>query len=143
MRFWLSGPAEDGYGPTLERVLDRCAVPVTVGRGADRADAYAAADVVVFPSTWEGFGNPIDRVDRRPPSVRGVPLPRARRDPRRRRRLFSTEAAGGVVKFLAEPDDVRDRYFDVNLRRARLSYALADLPRAIDEAFATHGWITW
>src|SRR5207244_1388506 len=32
VRYWLSGPAELGYGPTLERVLERCTVPATVRR---------------------------------------------------------------------------------------------------------------
>ncbi|MDQ1466481.1 MAG: mannosylglucosylglycerate synthase, partial [Actinomycetota bacterium] len=58
VRYWLSGPAELGYGPTLERVLARCPVPSTVGRARTAAEAYAASDAVVLPSTWEGFGNP-------------------------------------------------------------------------------------
>ncbi|HET8601160.1 MAG TPA: glycosyltransferase [Segeticoccus sp.] len=59
VRYWLTGPAEDGYGPTLDALVRGAAVPVTIGRVGDVADAYAAADVVVFPSTWEGFGNPL------------------------------------------------------------------------------------
>ena len=48
------------------------AVPVTVGLGPTPADAYAAADVVVFPSTVEGFGNPvIESVIARRPLVVG------------------------------------------------------------------------
>ena len=61
--FWLLGPAEDGYGPELERLLAAAGAPVVLGpgpdgAGADVADAYAACDLVVLPSTWEGFGNP-------------------------------------------------------------------------------------
>lgn len=62
--FWLTGPAEDGYGPELTRLLDRtsCRVFQRLEPGMTLADAYAAADAVSFPSTWEGFGNPlIDR----------------------------------------------------------------------------------
>lgn len=60
--YWLPGPAEEGYGATLDRVLAeaRCPVhrlPVTES-GITMADLYAACDLVVFPSTWEGFGNP-------------------------------------------------------------------------------------
>ena len=56
--FWLTGPAEEGWGSELEGLVAGAAVPV-VHRGVpDVADAYAAADLVVLPSAWEGFGNP-------------------------------------------------------------------------------------
>ena len=143
VRYWLSGPAEDGYGPTLEKVLDRCEVPVTLGRAATVADAYAASDVIVFPSTWEGFGNPtIESIAARRPCA-AFPYPVLAEILSSGVRLFSTEAPENVVKFLAEPQDVRDRYYDINLRRARLSYSLDELPPALDEVFATHGWLTW
>ena len=59
--YWLTGPAEEGYGPTLEAVLDGArarGIRVLHRPGGPTADMYAAADVVAFPSTWEGFGNP-------------------------------------------------------------------------------------
>jgi glycosyltransferase involved in cell wall biosynthesis len=58
--YWLSGPAEEGYGPTLDRLLAAAGVPVLRQpfAAADKAAAYAAADAVVYPSTWEGFGLP-------------------------------------------------------------------------------------
>lgn len=65
--YWLPGGAEEGYGPTCDalvaaagcRVL-RTPWPADPGEDAAhaRADLYAAADAVLFPSTWEGFGNP-------------------------------------------------------------------------------------
>jgi len=67
--FWLPGPAEDGYAPALERMVARARVPVLMTRPGDlhlagapsnMADAYAACDLVVFPSTeGEGFGQPV------------------------------------------------------------------------------------
>jgi mannosylglucosylglycerate synthase len=58
--YWLTGDAEDGYGPTLDRLLQQCRVRVLRRqlRQSEIRDAYAAADAVLFPSTWEGFGNP-------------------------------------------------------------------------------------
>ena len=58
-------------------------------------------------------------------------------------RVFSTEDAGQLARFLGEPPATRDRYFDVNVHRARISFSLADLPSAIDHAFTEHGWISW
>jgi glycosyltransferase involved in cell wall biosynthesis len=56
--YWLPGPAEDGYGPELDRLLAGAPCPVRRHPADDRSDLYAACDLVVFPSTWEGFGNP-------------------------------------------------------------------------------------
>ena len=69
VRYWLPGPAEDGYAAVLRQVLDGARVPVLrqhpselslPGAPAGMADAYAACDLVVFPSTeGEGFGQPV------------------------------------------------------------------------------------
>ncbi|MCA1844892.1 MAG: hypothetical protein LC792_17205, partial [Actinobacteria bacterium] len=64
VRYWLPGPAEDGYAATLAEVLGGSTVPVLrthpVGLGLQMGDAYAACDLVVFPSTGgEGFGQPV------------------------------------------------------------------------------------
>jgi glycosyltransferase involved in cell wall biosynthesis len=59
--YWLLGPAEDGYGPELDRLVARASCPVVLGQlpgGCTIADAYAACDAVLLPSFWEGFGNP-------------------------------------------------------------------------------------
>ena len=57
--YWLVGDAEDGYEAELQRILEAATCRV-VHRGSPGTmhDAYAAGDAVVFPSTWEGFGNP-------------------------------------------------------------------------------------
>jgi mannosylglucosylglycerate synthase len=58
--YWLTGPAEEGYGPTLRKLLAGARTRVLHQSVAVAAmpDAYAACDAVLFPSTWEGFGNP-------------------------------------------------------------------------------------
>jgi glycosyltransferase involved in cell wall biosynthesis len=140
VRYWLSGPAEDGYGPTLERVLARATVPVTLGRAATSVDAYAASDLVVMPSTWEGFGNPTIEsiVARRPLAAFAYPV--LSEILATGLRFFSTGDAAAIARFLREPDAVRQRFYDVNLRRARLSYDLAELPKDLARMFAERGW---
>jgi len=57
--YWLLGPPELGYAYDLAVALDRARCPVIHQPSpGTMADAYAAADAVAFPSTWEGFGNP-------------------------------------------------------------------------------------
>jgi mannosylglucosylglycerate synthase len=56
--YWLLGAAEEGYGPELARIIAGARTRVIHRGSTDRAGFYAAADIVAFPSTWEGFGNP-------------------------------------------------------------------------------------
>jgi glycosyltransferase involved in cell wall biosynthesis len=140
VRYWLAGPAEDGYGPTLERLVERSRVPVVVGRVDDIADAYAAADVVMLPSTWEGFGNAtIESVVARRPLV-AHPYPVLGEIVACGLRFFALDEPERLAAFLARPDA---GLFDVNLRRARRSFSLDDLPEAIEEAFRSIGWTSW
>jgi glycosyltransferase involved in cell wall biosynthesis len=137
VRYWLTGPAEDGYGPTLERVLARSPVTVTLGRAPSPADGYAASDLVLFPSTWEGFGNPvIESVWARRPLV-VFPYPVLAEIQACGLEFFSTDEVDEVARFLVHPDAA---YLDRQLRRARVSFSLDLLPGAIEFAFATAGW---
>jgi glycosyltransferase involved in cell wall biosynthesis len=140
VRLWIAGPAEEGYAETLARIVERSDVPVTIGRAEHVADAYAACDVVVFPSTWEGFGNPvIESIAARRPCA-AFPYPVLSEIVAAGVRCFSTEQPDVLVRFLGESEQRHQTYFDVNLRRARLSFDIADLPAAIDHAFTAHGW---
>jgi len=140
VRYWLSGPAEDGYGSTLERILERSTVPTTVGRAANAIDAYAASTAVVFPSTWEGFGNPtIESIAaRRPLAVYRYPV--IGEITAYGLRYFDLDDAAAMARFIREPDE---RVLDTNLRRARANFSIGDLPAALDAAFNAHGWLAW
>lgn len=76
--YWLTGPAEDGYGAEAARILSGARCPVRWGlpAGLSMADAYAAADVVVLPSSWEGFGCALieSALHRRPLAVADYPV---------------------------------------------------------------------
>lgn len=56
--YWLTGPTEEGYEPTLRHLLAEARCRVLRRPAPSVADIYAAADAVVFTSIWEGFGNP-------------------------------------------------------------------------------------
>lgn len=135
VRYWLSGPAEDGYGPTLDRVLEharaRTDIPVSLGRAPSARDAYAACDVVVVPSTWEGFGNPvIEAIAARRPCV-AFAYPVLAEIVATGVRVFPLDEPDALARFLQEPTDVQARYHEVNVHRARLSFAIERLPAAL------------
>lgn len=143
VHLWISGPAEDGYADTLARVIDRSEVPVTVGRATSVADAYAACDLVVFPSTWEGFGNPVIESIAARRACAAFPYPVLAEILAAGVRCFSTEQPEVLARFLAEPETRREVYFDVNLRRARVSFSLDELPGTLEQALTAHGWTSW
>jgi glycosyltransferase involved in cell wall biosynthesis len=143
VRLWVSGPAEDSYDDTLARIIEHAEIPVTLGRVDRVADAYAASDVVVFPSTWEGFGNPVIESIAARRACAAFPYPVLSEILAAGVRCFSTEQPEVLVRFLNEPEARRETYFDVNLRRAAISFAIEDLPGAIEQVFVAHGWIAW
>jgi hypothetical protein len=138
--FWLTGPAEDGFGPELERVLAAAKVPVARGRAPRRADMYAASDAVVFPSSWEGFGNPVVEsvVARRPIAVATYPVLEELLD--LGFHLFSVDEPEALVSYLRAPD--LDQ-LEANRSVAQRNFDLRDLPGRIADAFGTVGWKHW
>lgn len=71
--YWLLGDAEFGFGPELEALVAGAACPVRRGGAPSIDDAYAACDLVAFPSDWEGFGNPpVEAALRRRPVAIGT-----------------------------------------------------------------------
>jgi glycosyltransferase involved in cell wall biosynthesis len=140
VRFWLTGPAEDGYEPDLERLVATAAVPVTTGRAPSAADAYAAADAVVLPSTWEGFGNPVIEsvIARRPLAV--APYPVLDEIASFGFSFFPIDDAVPLAGFVRAPDA---ELLEANRTVARRHFSLADLPIRLERAFATAGWSSW
>jgi len=144
--FWLLGPAEDGYGPELDALLARAEVPVVRGAGGDGgapssvADAYAACDAVVLPSTWEGFGNPSVEasVFERPVAV--GPYPVADELRRFGFRWFAHCDAAGLRAWLDDPDE---RLLAHNHDVARRHLSLHDLPGRLARVFGDAGWTSW
>jgi glycosyltransferase involved in cell wall biosynthesis len=139
-RFWVTGPAEDGYDDTFARALREATMPVTVGRAPSAAHGYAASDVVVFPSTWEGFGNPVIEsiAYRRPLAVGHYPV----LDEVRAFgvEFFSVDDPAGVLDWLRHP---RPDFLERNVECVRSHCSLADLPARLAAVFADAGWTSW
>jgi glycosyltransferase involved in cell wall biosynthesis len=74
--YWLLGPAEEGFGEELARVLAAARCRVIHRSFPHHPDLYAGPDGIVFPSTWEGFGNPPVEasIHRRPVAIGPYPV---------------------------------------------------------------------
>lgn len=143
--YWLLGPAEDGYGPELERVLAGARCPVR--RGAPQLahggtatidDAYAACDVVALTSSIEGFGNPsVESATHHRPLVVG-PYRVSSELSGFGFRWFteSSEDLGRLDDWLDSPDS---SLLDDNAAVARRHFDLADLPAKLEAVLAPLG----
>ncbi|MGA7835007.1 MAG: glycosyltransferase [Acidimicrobiales bacterium] len=127
---WLLGPAEDGYDEALDELIAASATRVVVGMpdGFDIHDAYAACDLVVVPSTWEGFGNPVleSVTHRRPLAV--YPYPVLEEIRAFGFRFFGLEDVSSLAAFLDVPDE---ELLGANLAVAREHFNVDDLPQRL------------
>jgi len=135
--FWLTGPAEDGYAPVLHRLLRDSRVPVRrrLPPGIRMADAYAACDAVVLPSSWEGFGLPLieSALHRRPIAVGDFPV--ARELAAFGFHWFGARDPALLRRWLADPDPalldrneaIARRHFGIGALSERLHSLLSDL----------------
>jgi hypothetical protein len=140
--YWLTGPAEDGYGPELERVLDEAACDIRRGLpdGIAIADAYEASDAVVFPSTWEGFGLPLieSALYRRPLAVGRFPI--VDELAAFGFSWFPSDDPGPLGAFLEHPDfELLDR----NKAVATQHFSVDALAGRLAEVLQHAGWATW
>lgn len=136
--YWLTGPAEDGYGPQLSELLAQARCPVRRGLpGRLRmADAYAAADAVVLPSTWEGFGMPLieSALAGRPLAVNAYPV--AQEVATLGFRWFPLDDPALLAAWLANPDPA---LLDHNRELARHHFGPEALSRRLTETLARAG----
>ncbi|MBA2496575.1 MAG: glycosyltransferase [Acidimicrobiia bacterium] len=137
--YWLTGAAEEGYGPRLDAVLAMASCRVLHRpMPGTMSDAYAAADVVAFPSTWEGFGiPPVEAALHRRPAVVGR-YPVADELRALGFRWFEPHDAEGVAAHLARPDPaLLDANRAVAVRHLSLDRVTETLGAVLDEA----GWL--
>ena len=124
---WLLGPSEEGYEDELEILLRDTGVDSRRGLpgGLSVHDAYAASDLVVMASTWEGFGNPVleSVTHRRALALNLYPV--AEEIVAHGFEFFGLDDARAIDAFLDEPDS---ELFERNLAIARRDFNLTALP---------------
>ncbi|MGH9186464.1 MAG: glycosyltransferase [Acidimicrobiales bacterium] len=141
--YWLLGPAEDGYGPELEAVLRRARCPVLFRPSPTGSvhDAYAAADVVAFPSTWEGFGNPpIEAALHRRPAAVGV-YPVAQELRTFGFRWFDPGDPAALRQYLSAPAGERAALLDHNRAVAVEHFSEERMAADIERLLRGAGWL--
>ncbi len=136
--FWLLGAAEDGFEDTLDRILRTAMTAVRRGLapGATIDDAYAGSDLVVMPSTWEGFGNPvIEAITHRKPLAR-YEYPVMSEIEAHGFHFFDLDDLEGIEAAMADPFA---EFLDKNVAIAKANYDLSLLPGRLAPLLASVG----
>jgi glycosyltransferase involved in cell wall biosynthesis len=139
--YWLTGPAEEDFADTLEEILSAARVDgvrIVHEPASSTASLYAAADAVVFPSTWEGFGNPPVEaaIHRKPAIVSRYPVAEELRG--LGFEWFVPEDADSLRRWLDSPDPtLLDRNQAIVTEHLSLGAMRLALRTLLDEA----GWL--
>lgn len=138
--YWLLGDAEDGYADALDTIVANASCRVLRHPLPHGPDIYAAPDFVVFPSTWEGFGNPpIEAsIHRRPVAVGAYPVGNELRA--LGFRWFDADPTGvaALAAWLREPDE---SLLDVNQKVADEHFSLEVLDERLRGLLDDAGWL--
>jgi glycosyltransferase involved in cell wall biosynthesis len=135
--YWLTAAAEDGYAGELETLLAETSARVLRGQGPGSIhDVYAASDLVVLPSTWEGFGNPIVEsiTHHRPLALGGYPVAAEIRS--LGFEFPFPDDFQALRSLLAESSDTREARNQAHLALAGRHFDLVRLPAALAEILA-------
>ncbi len=140
--YWLLGPPEEDYGPELARLLEAAKCGVINVQSNDVDAIYAAADHVLFPSTWEGFGNPPLEAafHRRTVSVGtypvGVELRALGFD------WLDSDDLAGIAAAVRDPHSERVRaMLDANERVARSHFSIPRMRESLRRLLDDAGWL--
>lgn len=136
--YWLSGPCEEGYEHTWHTIRKAALCPVIHRPWTNRDEMYSASDLVVYPSKWEGFGNPPIEA-----ALRGKPVVVGRypaSDEQRDRGLWFLDADDLEAVELAvdEPDPAK---LERNREVAELEFGRRRVRRLLTELLDLAGWL--
>ncbi len=155
VRLLVCGPPEDGFQARLAELqrkgrsiadsgtgMRRGSFEMIVGEGRLPIDlAYQAADFVVFPSRWEGFGNPaLESVAwARPLVVRRYPVLEELETTGLRFLHWDPDPVESVLWWLGLDEDCRLRILAENLRIASQKFSVVSLAKAIEKVLQRLG----
>ncbi len=140
VRFWITGKTEDGFDEELARLIEHARVSITQGSVERVEDAYAAADLVVLPSSWEGFGNPIIEATVAGRAVVVAHYPVLDELTEIGMKFLDIDDLEGILEELSSPSS---KMVTNNLACARQYFNLEDLPNQITKMFTEIGWTQW
>jgi len=139
--YWLLGPVEEGYDEELRAIFAAASTRTIFGPapGVSVADMYAAADAIVLPSSWEGFGNATieSAIHRRPLAI--GPYPVAAEIAAYGFRWFPVRDPKPLRAWLRAPDDT---VLELNHAIARRHFSLETLRARLRKLLADAGWMT-
>ena len=124
---WILGEVEDSYDEEFAKVAAGHGRPFIQRRSSGSIhDAYAASDLVVVSSNWEGFGNPVIEsvTHHRPLAVHNYPI--LHEIMQFGFAFFDIHDPETMRRFLANPNPA---IFEANLAIAAEHFNIADLPK--------------